>query len=305
MPETKNPTSSKQLTKIDQATVSDADVDSRFKQGKTTIEPRVKIMQSRKKLNSPILFTAFPGPGLVGCIAASYIINKSRMTQIGCIESEFVVPGVVHAEGRIRHPFRLYSNTEGTICVLVCEAPIMIQGMYLILDSIVKWALYNKVKKIIVLDGISMGVSPISTRIPIVLSEENLNPEESPKSSKRGHITKKKQKEKVEVSNIYSPPSFIAGMSSGLLSCCLSNSIDSRALLLPSSRGVEDLEGATILIESLGKVINDKILKIDTTQLREEAENLRAKGTISQGRSNLWLGPSTLYNQVQSQILFE
>lgn len=307
LPETKKPPSSKQFRKIDHATtVSGADVNSRSRQGKTTIEPQVKIMQSQKKLNSPILFTAFPGPGFVGCIAASYIINKSHMTQIACIESQFIVPGVISAEGGIRHPFRLYSNTEGTICVLICEAPIMIQGMYLILDSIVKWAQYNKVKKIIALDGISIGVSTLSSRIPIILSEEDSNPEETPGSSKKERpITKKKQEEKREVRTVYSAPSFIAGMSSGLLSCCISNGIDSGALLLPSSRGVEDIEGATILIESLNKVIDDKTLKIDTSQLRKEAENMRAKGMVSQGRSNLWVGPSTLYNQVQSQILFE
>jgi len=51
------------------------------------------------------------------------------MEQIACVESEFVVPGVIYAEGKLRHPFRLYSNEEGSVCVLVCEAPIMIEGM--------------------------------------------------------------------------------------------------------------------------------------------------------------------------------
>lgn len=66
----------------------------------------------------------------MGSISTSYIITKLHMNQIACVESEFIVPGVIYAEGKLRHPFRLYSNEKGDICVLVCEAPVMIQGMY-------------------------------------------------------------------------------------------------------------------------------------------------------------------------------
>lgn len=97
-------------------------------EGKTTVRPLAKVIQKRKSLDSPILIAGFPGPGLVGSISTSYIINRPRMQQIACVESEFIVPGVIHTEGKLRHPFRLYSNEEGSVCVLVCEAPIMIQG---------------------------------------------------------------------------------------------------------------------------------------------------------------------------------
>jgi len=100
-------------------------------EGKTTIKPLAKIIQGRKKLNSPILIAGFPGAGLVGSISTSYIIDRLHMNQIACVESEFIVPGVIYAEGKLRHPFRLYSNERGDVCVLVCEAPVMIQGMYL------------------------------------------------------------------------------------------------------------------------------------------------------------------------------
>jgi len=37
-------------------------------EGKTTIKPLAKIIQGRKKLNSPILIAGFPVAGLVGSI---------------------------------------------------------------------------------------------------------------------------------------------------------------------------------------------------------------------------------------------
>jgi uncharacterized protein len=107
--------------------------------GKTTIKPFAKIIQGRKKLNSPILIEGFPCAGLVGSISTSYIIDRLHMNQIACVESEFIVPGVIYAEGKLRHPFRLYSNERGDVCVLVCEAPVMIQGMYSVLDTVSKW----------------------------------------------------------------------------------------------------------------------------------------------------------------------
>jgi uncharacterized protein len=51
---------------------------------------------------------------------------------------------------------RLYSNDKGSVCVLVCEAPIMIEGMHSVLDTVTKWALNNKVKQVMVLDGIAV-----------------------------------------------------------------------------------------------------------------------------------------------------
>ena len=125
-------------------------------EGKTTVRSIAKVIQKKKRLDSPILIAGFPGPGLVGSISTSYIINRLHMEQIACVESEFIVPGVIYAEGKLRHPFRLYSNDKGSVCVLVCEAPIMIEGMHSVLDTVTKWALNNKVKQVMVLDGIAV-----------------------------------------------------------------------------------------------------------------------------------------------------
>jgi hypothetical protein len=46
-------------------------------EGKTTIKPLAKIIQGKKKLNSPILIAGFPGAGLVGSIG--YIISKLHL----------------------------------------------------------------------------------------------------------------------------------------------------------------------------------------------------------------------------------
>ena len=155
------------------------DIDNGTINGKTRIKHLAKVVQRKKKLNSPILIAGFPGAGLVGSISTSYIIDKLHMNQMACVESEFIVPGVIYAEGKLRHPFRLYSNEEGDVCVLVCESPIMVHGMYSVLDTVMNWALHNKVKEVIVLDGIAVEGLPDSKRIPIILSSDGEEADEA------------------------------------------------------------------------------------------------------------------------------
>jgi uncharacterized protein len=239
-------------------------------------------VQGKKKLNSPILIAGFPGAGLVGSISTSYIINKLHMNQIACVESEFIVPGVIYTEGKLRHPFRLYSNKEGDICVLVCEAPIMVEGMYSVLDTFVKWALNNKVNEVMVLDGIAVEGLPDSKRMPIILSSDGREADAAnliDDDNKNSDVTNKEEEEKKDDKShsIYPSTAFIGGIAGGILSSCLSNGIASKALLISAARRIPDPEGAAIIIESLSKITNNESLKIDTQQLREQGASLKMR----------------------------
>jgi uncharacterized protein len=254
------------------------DKDKSGTEGKTTVRPLTKVIQSKIKLDSPILIAGFPGPGLVGSISTSYIINRLHMEQIACVESEFIVPGVIYAEGKLRHPFRLYSNEEGSVCVLVCEAPIMIQGMHSVLDTVTKWALNNKVKQVMVLDGIAAEGIPNLKRTPIIMSSDGevadaaslIQDIEEPnnKGAQAGYDPER---------NIYPTTAYIGGLAGGLLSSCLSNGLASKALFISSTRGIPDPEGAAILLESLDKITDNKSLEIDTQHLRKQGVALRAR----------------------------
>jgi uncharacterized protein len=255
--------------------VTHLDIDNGITEGKTRVKPLAKVVQRKKKLNSPTLIAGFPGPGLVGSISTSYIINKLHMNQIACVESEFIVPGVIYAEGKLRHPFRLYSNEEGDVCVLVCEAPIIIQGMYSVLDTVMKWALNNKVKEVMVLDGIAVKGLPDPKRTPIILSTDGRQADAANLiRDNNSDVTKKEEKDD-DIGSVYPTTAFIGEISGGILSSCLSNGIASKALFISAARGIPDPEGAAILIESLTKVTDKKSLKIDTQQLRDQGASLK------------------------------
>ena len=270
------------MKKREKAIATHLDIDNGITKGKTRIKPLAKVVQGKKKLNSPIIIAGFPGAGLVGSISTSYIINKLHMNQIACVESEFIVPGVIYTEGKLRHPFRLYSNKEGNICVLVCEAPIMVEGMYSVLDTFVKWALNNKVNEVMVLDGIAVEGLPDSKRMPIILSSDGRKADAANlilDDNNSSDVTNKEEGEKKDDNShsIYPSTAFIGGIAGGILSSCLSNGIASKALLISAARRIPDPEGAAIIIESLSKITNNESLKIDTQQLREQGANLKMR----------------------------
>jgi uncharacterized protein len=273
--------SSRIMRKREKAIATHLDIDNGITKGKTRIKPLAKVVQGKKKLNSPILIAGFPGPGLVGSISTSYIINKLHMNQIACVESEFIVPGVIYTEGKLRHPFRLYSNKEGDICVLVCEAPIIVEGMYSVLDTFVKWALNNKVNEVMVLDGIAVEGLPDSKRMPIILSSDGREADAANlihDDNNISDVTNKEEEKKDDNSHsIYPSTAFIGGIAGGILSSCLSNGIASKALLISAARRIPDPEGAAIIIESLSKITNNESLKIDTQQLREQGASLKTR----------------------------
>ena len=275
--------SSRIMRKKEKAIATHLDIDNGITKGKTRIKPLAKVVQGKKKLNSPILIAGFPGPGLVGSISTSYIINKLHMNQIACVESEFIVPGVIYTEGKLRHPFRLYSNKEGDICVLVCEAPIMVEGMYSVLDTFVKWALNNKVNEVMVLDGIAVEGLPDSKRMPIILSSDGREADAAnliDDDNNNSDVTNKEEEEEKKDDkshSIYPSTAFIGGIAGGILSSCLSNGIASKALLISAARRIPDPEGAAIIIESLSKITNNESLKIDTQQLREQGASLKMR----------------------------
>ena len=233
-----------------------------------------------------MLIAGFPGPGLVGSIGTSFIIETLGMRQIACVESEFIVPGVIYVGGKLRHPFRLYSNNEGTICVLVCETPILVQGIHRVLDAVMKWALDSSVTKVLVLEGLPMQGIPDSKRHPFIISNSeedhtlinnlddiDINEKQSRKKSQEDDVNENNS-EHNDSSDILGP-TYIGGVSGGLLSSCISNNVPCIAVLVPSLSGIPDPEGAAIILETLAKVTSYEELKIDVNKLRMQGNRVK------------------------------
>ncbi len=271
-------------------------IDYVFSDGRTKVTPlskeQKKIQQKNIRLKNPLLITGFPGPGLVGSISANYIIQELNLHQIAYVDSEFITPGVIFIGGSLRHPFRLYADSDGNLCVLICEIPIPNRGIYPVFSTVVEWAKKFGVREIIVLDGIPIDGIPNSDRKSLVLSNDGktLDTHFSPPLVKTPDndvitynqadiINPSEDKDAIQrtLDNMpihYEQPrrdhtAIITGISGGMLAACLSSGISCKGLFIPATINIPDPEAAAILIETINE-LRDNPLNINISKLKEK-----------------------------------
>ena len=202
-------------------------------------------------LKSPIIFAGFVGAGLVGPLSVGYVIDKLKMEEIGYLRSRHLPPSTVFMQGRLRHPFRLYSNDDGTVCAVICEITLPI-GLHDIVNTILDWAEKNGSHEIVILDGVA---STSHDDKAFCAAEEDLC----------------RVMEDNDIKMI--PQGFITGVAGGLLNECLVRKIQGVALLVKANdKGPDPLAAAT-LVEAVNRAYD---MNIDTTELRKEKKRIDA-----------------------------
>ena len=201
-------------------------------------------------LKSPVIFAGFVGAGLVGPLAVGYMIDKLKMKEIGYIRSKHLPPSTVFMQGRLRHPFRLHSNKDGTICAIICEITLRMEGLYDIISTILDWAEKKGSHEIVILDGVA---SASHDNKAFCAAEEDLC----------------RVMEDNDISMI--PQGFITGVAGGLLNECLVRKIQGVTLLVKANdKGPDPLAAAT-LVDAVNRAYD---MNIDTASLRKEKNRI-------------------------------
>ncbi len=214
--------------------------------------PEAEIYEIKKiKLNTPIIFAGFVGAGLVGSIAAGYIIEKLKMKEIGYLRSKYLPPATVFIQGRLRHPFRFYSNKSRTICVIICEITLRSEGLYTIASAILDWSEKNGSKEIIILDGVA---------------------------SKENHDQKAFCAAEEDLCRIFTekginmiPQGFVTGIPGAILNECLLRKIRGVTLLVRADPQKPDPLAAATLVEAVNRAYQTDI---NTKELREQEQQI-------------------------------
>ena len=202
-------------------------------------------------LKSPIIFAGFVGAGLVGPLSVGHIIDKLKMEEIGYLRSRHLPPSTVFIQGRLRHPFRLYSNNDGTICAIICEITLPF-GLHDIVSTILNWAEKNGSHEIVILDGVAAATHDNKA---FCAAEEDLC----------------RVMESNDIKMI--PQGFITGVAGGLLNECLVRKIQGVTLLVKASeKGADPLAAAT-LVDAVNRAYH---MNIDTTDLRKDKKKIGA-----------------------------
>lgn len=118
----------------------------------------VEIREFQKlDLRNYTLIEGFPGIGLVGTIAAKYLIEKLNMQKLGYIHSDIFVPMIRVREGKPVYPSRLFVSREKKLLVMISEQIIPNNNTNEFALEIIKWVKEKKISRIISLNGIQSG----------------------------------------------------------------------------------------------------------------------------------------------------
>ncbi len=217
---------------------------------------KVKIILDKKtNLKNYTLIEGFPGIGLVGTIAAGYIIEKRKMEPIGHIESEYFPPMAAIHQGKPYFPARIYKDKTSDFCILLSEFIIPSNIIYDLSGQILKFAKKQKIRQIISLAGMSSTIKTKEKIFGIASNDEMLN-----------YLKIKK----IPLIN----EGITTGISGVLLAKASSIDYPVTSLLIKSSIEYPDPRAAAELIQKLGDVIG---LEVDTKELLKEAKTIETK----------------------------
>ena len=203
-------------------------------------------------LKSPIIFAGFVGAGLVGPLSVGYVIDKLKMEEIGYLRSRHLPPSTVFMQGRLRHPFRFYANNDGTICAIICEITLQMEGLYDIISTILDWAEEKGSHEIVILDGVASATHDDKA---FCAAEDDLC----------------RVMENNDIKMI--PQGFITGVAGGILNECLVRRIQGVTLLVRASDKKPDPLAAATLVDAVNRAYQ---MSIDTTELRKKKKRLGA-----------------------------
>ncbi|MCX6776212.1 MAG: proteasome assembly chaperone family protein [Candidatus Micrarchaeota archaeon] len=215
----------------------------------------VKIIETSEfDLKKPILVEGFPGIGLVGTIASSYLVEKLKMDLLGHITSEKFPPiAAVHNKIPL-HPARIYKSQKNNLLVLFSEFIIPLQSIHDLSEKILDWCIEREVKEIISLGG-------------IVLKDQG--------DVVFGIASTPKLVEQLEANGIKTiKEGATTGVSGVLLADCYSRKFPAVSLLADSKPEFLDPKAAALVIEALKKLIN---VKVSTEELVCESVNIEGR----------------------------
>jgi len=203
-------------------------------------------------LKSPVIFAGFVGAGLVGPLAVGCMIDKLKMKEIAYLRSRHLPPSTVFMQGRLRHPFRLYSNNDGTVCAIICEITLP-SGLHDNVSTILDWAEEKGSHEIVILDGVASSATHDDKAF--CAAEDDLC----------------RVMENNDIKMI--PQGFITGVAGGILNECLVRKIQGVTLLVKASDKKPDPLAAATLVDAVNRAYH---MSIDTTELRKKKKRIGA-----------------------------
>lgn len=205
----------------------------------------------KKRPQKPIIIEGFPGLGLVGSIAAEFLIDHLNAEQIGCISTEKLPPVVAIHNGQILEQFGIFYDLKNNIIIIRPLA--FAAGIeWELADSITHLTEMLKASELISLEGVGAGDGDIQPKAFFFTADK----------------TKAKKLQSIGLTEI--KEGIVFGVSASLLS----RQPESTFIFTETHSELPDSRSAAKMIEVLDKYLG---LKIDYRPLLEKAEEFEKK----------------------------
>ncbi len=205
-------------------------------------------------LKNYTLIDAFPGVGLVGPMAGSYMIEKLQMEYIGYIDSNEFPPIAAIHYGKPMFPARLYKDDKYKLIIAMSEFVIPSGSVYELSRELLAFVRKNGISKTISISG-----------MPSQKPSENVfitSPDEE--------IIKRVNKLGMKVIS----EGVVAGVGAILMTNSNQFKVESMNILVEVNPQVMDPKYAEIALRGLNKLIN---IDIELKSLQEESKVVEAK----------------------------
>jgi len=220
---------------------------------------QIRELEASAKLSRPSVVVGIPETGLVGTIAASYLVEQLRLPEIAYVDSDLLPQVVVVHDSEPKEPIRIFG--KGALAVVVSEVPLTAMLSYELASELVSWTKAKQGKMVVGVTGIPSEdrVESAGKETPMVLAVTN---DESVRNSIKAIGAKPFEH------------GIIASTYATLLRRCTSLCVPNLTLLAECYAGFPDPGAAAAALQVLNKLLQTTV---DVKPLLDGAEETRLR----------------------------
>ncbi len=237
----------------------------------------VRIVDTREEsLKGAMMVVGFPTHGLVGSVAASYLVHALDMTLVAYMISEEFPPTVIMEEGVVSAPVRLYASK------LVCGVDRSCDQLVVaIADIQPPVAMLNQLGRVLLDWAEARGIQ-------LVVAIEGQPIESDVRGDAR--VVAMANRAAAPLLEKYTFPAangVVTGLAGGLLLGAIGRTMPVLCLVAQAHKDYPDARAAAKVIETVNPLV--PLLVFDTKPLREKARQIEAevRKTLQQTRESM------------------
>ncbi len=228
--------------------------------------PTVRIVDTREEsLRGAMVVVGFPTHGLVGSVAASYLVHSLDMSLVAYMISEEFPPTVIMEEGVVSAPVRLYASK------LVCGVDRSCDQLVVVIADIQPpVSMLNQLGRVLLDWAEAKGVQLI-----VAIEGQPIEKESARGDARVVAMANRAAAPLLEKYRFQAANGVVTGLAGGLLLGAIGRTTPVLCLVAQAHKDYPDARAAAKVIETINPLV--PMLVLDTKPLREKAQEIEAE----------------------------